>query len=222
MKKTLLILTVILFTHFSYSQNEIEKAQNEVKNAQIELEKAIEKLEQLEKLEQQKTKIQKNDTQQSEINEPEWIGQAVYLNNGETLELESQKAYLKANASASMFIVGVGKVKSKWMVKGNKSNFRIKSNNNIKFIVNAGSNGLNPKSVITIVKLLTDKKNKRYYIGSSSGTFTGSKSGDLDLVTFKAKKYGKTSYEVTIPNVGDGEYVMIINGSMDWNLFGIE
>jgi hypothetical protein len=216
MKKTLLVLTVLLFTHFSYSQNEIEKAQNEVKNAQIELEKAIEKLEQLEKFEQQKTKIQKDDTQQSEINEPEWIGQAVYLNNEETSELENQKAYLKANAS-----VPFGKVKAKWMVKGNKSNFRIKSNNNIKFIVNAGSNGLNPKSVIKIVKLLTDK-NKRYYIGATSGAFTGSKSGDLDLVTFKAKKYGKTSYEVTIPNVGDGEYVMIINGSMDWNLFGIE
>jgi len=207
MKKSLLVLSVTLFTIFSYSQNELEKA--------------AEKLEK-QKTETIKTETVKVNTQQSGIKEPEWIGQVVYVDNQETLELESQKAYFKGNESASVFIIGIGKYKEKWMVKGNKSSFRIKSNNNIKFIVNAGSNELNPKSVIKIVKLLTNKKNKRYYIESSYGTYTGSKSGDLDLVSFKAKKYGETSYEVLIPNVGDGEYAMIINDSIDWNLFGIE
>jgi hypothetical protein len=199
MKKTLLVLAVILFNTTSYSQNELEKA--------------AEKL---------KTETQETNTQKSETDEPEWVGQAIYLDNGKITELESQKAYIKANASASMFIVGVGKVKSKYIVKGNKSDVRIKSSKNLSFIVNAGTNSMNPKSVFKIVKLLTKKKNKRYYIGSSAGTFTGSKVGDLELITFRAKKYGKSSYKIEIPNIENGEYALIVNSSMDWNLFGIE
>ena len=195
---SLLLTLLLLFATFSYSQTELEKAAvMQPGNQQIE-------------------------KQELEINEPEWSGQAVYVNDGESIELESQKAYIKANASASMFIVGVGKVKAKYMVKGNTSNVRIKSNNNLTFIVNAGSNSLNPNSVFKIVKLLTKKKNKRYYIGSSAGTFTGSKTGDLDLVPFRAKKYGKSSYKIEIKNITDGEYALIVNSSMDWNLFGIE
>ncbi len=199
MKKTLLFLAVILFTTTSYSQNELEKA-----------------------AEKSKTETPETNTKQPETDEPEWVGQAIYLNDGKITELESQKAYSKVNASASVFIIGVGKATAKYMAKGNKSTVRIKSNNNLSFIVNAGSNSMNPNSVFKIVKLLTKKKNKRYYIGSSTGTFTGSKTGDLELVTFRAKEYGESSYQIEIPNIADGEYALIVNGSMDWNLFGIE
>ncbi len=207
MKQKLSIVIIVFFTIFSYSQNELEIA--------------AEKLEK-QKKEQQKVVNEKPDNLQSEIKEPEWVGQVVYVDNGKTTELESQKAYYKANSSVSTFIIGVGKRTMKHMVNGNKSSLRVKSNNNIKFIVKTHTNVLNPKSIIKIVRLLTDKKNKRYYIGTTSGTFSGSKSGDLDLIKFKAKKFGKSSYEVLISNVGDGEFAIIINNSRDWNLFGVE
>ena len=84
MKKTLLFLAVILFTTTSYSQNELEKA-----------------------AEKSKTETPETNTKQPETDEPEWVGQAIYLNDGKITELESQKAYSKVNASASVFIIGV-------------------------------------------------------------------------------------------------------------------
>ncbi len=155
------------------------------------------------------------------IPEPEWAGEAIFVDNGKVVKLESQKAFIKANASASMYIVGVGNVKSKFVVKGKTSPVRLKQKKDLTFIVNADGNSVNPKTVVQIVKLQSKRK-KRFYIGGKTGTFTGTKMGDLELVPFKAKKYGENSYKIFVPKIEDGEYTIIINGSMDWNLFGIE
>ncbi|WP_367210789.1 hypothetical protein [Sphingobacterium sp. R2] len=48
------------------------------------------------------------------IEEPEYIGEAVYVkSDGAPLPLEKQSVKIKSKASASMYIIGIGKVKSK-------------------------------------------------------------------------------------------------------------
>jgi len=156
------------------------------------------------------------------IAEPEWSGEAIFVNDSTWHKLEAKKAYIKASAGAAVYLTGVGKVKTRIMVPENKSDIRIAKTEDLEFIINSGQNDINPNSIIHVVKLNTDKKNKRYYISGESGTFTGVKTGDLDLVEFKAKKYGETSYLINVPEITPGEYALIVNNSYDWNLFGID
>ena len=161
--------------------------------------------------------------QNSEIPEPEWVGESIFLTDStDVLKLENSKAFLKANAGASMYLTGVGNVKVKYNVKDNKSTIRINKKDSLNFIVNAGQNGVNPQSVVKIIKLLTNKPKKRYYVAAKSGTFTGTSSETLNLVSFTAKKHGQNSYLISVPKIEIGEYAIVVNESLDWNLFGID
>lgn len=163
-------------------------------------------------------------SQNIKILEPEWEGNAVYVNDsvGSGLELEKQKAYSKANANASLIVTGVGKVKAKSCVNGGSSNVIINSNKNIQFIVKHSSNKVDPRMIINLFKLESDSK-KRCAEVASLGSFSGSKTRNIDYVQFTAKKYGETSYLITIESIEDGEYALTLESSRDvFNLFSIQ
>ena len=194
MKKRIVVIATLIGTFISYSQTETEI----IKKDSLKI-------------------IQKDS-----IKEPEWTGDAVFLDNQKTIKLEKKKSFIKTSTNAAMAITGIGRIKSKRVVKGNKSPVKINKNKNLIFIFNFGSNTVNPNSIFEIVKLLTNKKNKRYYIDSSNGIIGGEKHNLYESIPFKAVKYGKYSYKIEISNIPNGEYAIIANKSQNWNLFAIE
>ena len=131
------------------------------------------------------------------IEEPEFIGLVVYVNDtiGKGIKLEQQNAIMKSknNAVSYVPVVGIaGKHKTKSVVKGCCSNVIIKDKKNVQFIVSVINNTIDPSSLIDIFKL-ESKKDTRSVELSSISTFGGLKSNDLNYINFSAKKYGKSS-----------------------------
>lgn len=149
-----------------------------------------------------------SNSQTVEIAEPEWDGEILYANPNTNIgeSLERQEASLNAKANASLYITGTGKVKATYSVRGVKSTTQIKLNNNVaQFVYRAKDNSINPKDVIEILEFVAKGDNRIMLVGSL-GTFSGSSQGGFKTVDFKAAKYGKSSYLITITGVEDGEY----------------
>ncbi|MFA6924780.1 MAG: hypothetical protein WC223_11075 [Bacteroidales bacterium] len=163
--------------------------------------------------------------QKVKISEPEWDGDIVYVNDsvGKGLSLERQQASVKGKANASMYVMGMGKVTATYNLKGSSSPVRIRKKSTLQFIYKSSSNEVNPKSVIQVFKLQQAKNQRKLEIGSVE-TFKGSSAGDISFIEFKAEKYGKSSYLITLTNLQPGEYAFSL-GSQNTSVmfaFGVD
>lgn len=141
--------------------------------------------------------------------EPDFVGECFYLkNDGSTMKLEKSRTVARTKANAGIFIAGIGKVKTEIHIETPKSTSRIKGSN-IKLIVKAVDNLSDPMSIISIFKFEEKKKYRRAEV-ASAGTFSGSTGNDMDYIDFEAKKYGESSYLLSIENLKPGEYGIIV------------
>lgn len=124
--------------------------------------------------------------------------------------LPCENAYTKAKAAASMFIVGLGKVKSYFYIKGATSPLTLdnKANN---IIVNTG--GTSPQQCLSIIMLETLQSKRRWKSGEA-GSFTGASSNEDNAVVLKYKKYGESSVIVSAAALKPGEYCLAITNMM--------
>lgn len=144
-----------------------------------------------------------------QFEEPEFIGEALLIENDSTVTvLEKNLVAITVKADATMYIFGMGTVKEKIEVNGAMSPVRAKAGN-IKIIVRAVDNQNDPMSIISLFKFEV-KKDLRKILLASLGTFSGSKSGNMASVSYSAKRYGESSYILTIPSAGAGEYGIIV------------
>ena len=154
--------------------------------------------------------VSKNVTSQSKVTEPEFAGETVALKNDSSTQiLEKQTVQIKTKAGAGLYLTGLGKIKSKMTIEGCCSSIRLKSNEPLTFIVRAVDNVTDPLAVITVFKFETTKKERKAEL-ASAGTFSGSSQNNLDLVSFNAKKFGTSSYLVTIEGQKAGEFGIIV------------
>ena len=161
--------------------------------------------------------------------EPEFSGNIVFVDNGVATPLEKQKASASTKVGASVYITGVGKATGYNIVKGVKSPVRINRANDYEFIIRVKDNTIDPREVVSIFKLeqkIHKKENKsfRFLAVSDAGTFSGSKSLDIDYISFNAKKYGESSFIISIDTpLESGEYAITLEDSRGtFNMFGIE
>jgi hypothetical protein len=152
--------------------------------------------------------------QQITIPEPEFVGNVVYVNNNQPIELEKQKVSSRTSASAGAGLVlfGLGSVSSKLIIKGRKSYVKITSGDDLKFIIRVLDNIFDPFEKIELMKFNSAGNERRLKI-ASAGTFDSPNSGDVYSVKFKAQKYGISSYLATIPAISEGEYAFNVNTS---------
>lgn len=150
------------------------------------------------------------------LSEPEYVGNISYVDSSEGLTLEKQRASTKLRS-------GMFTVKSSNIVKGATSPVRVSSGEAVRFIVRAASNDVDPVQVINIFQMTSNAKKKyRQLEVSKAGRFSGS-GMNIDFIPFTSKKYGKTSYLITLNNLAAGEYAMTLDGSRDmFNLFGVD
>lgn len=145
--------------------------------------------------------------------EPEFEFEPFVFNNADSIignALPCENAYVKSKAGASMYIVGIGKVKTYYYIDGIASSLKLnKSTSDI--VVNTG--GASPIQTISIVKLELLKSKRRWKSGEI-GAFTGASSNEESSVNLKYKKYGKSSVIISTKSFEPGEYVLNITNQM--------
>lgn len=147
---------------------------------------------------------------QVSVDEPEFAEQILVLkSDSEGILLPRESASIKAKAAASLYLTGIGKVKSRITLDGNASGVKIGKSNVTRFIVRGADNNTDPKSFISIFKFEV-KKNKRQAQIAEVGTFSGSSVNSLSHIDFNAKKYGESSYLIVIDNLESGEYGIML------------
>lgn len=155
------------------------------------------------------------------INEPEFTGSIVYVNDtiGSGIPLEKQVYSIKAKA---IYFVGIGKATSFGVIKGKKSPVRIQKKENLQFIIKLTDNSIDPATIINIFKL-TEKKDTRIVELASLTTFEGTKSNDIPYLPFVGKKYGNSSYLIEISSIETGEYAITLPTRQDlFYMFGVD
>lgn len=124
--------------------------------------------------------------------------------------LPCESAYSKAKAGASLYLTGIGKVKSYYYIKGLKSSLQIDKNKS-NIIINTG--GVSPQQTISIIKLEQLQSKRRWKTGEA-GSFTGASANEDNSVVLKYKKFGKNSVIISTKSLEPGEYCLAITNMM--------
>ena len=140
------------------------------------------------------------------VEEPEFSGQVMYVkSNTEGKLLPKENAQVKTKAGASVYIVGIGSVKSRIHIEGAKASMRIPQTAETKFIVRAVDNKTDPLEIVNIVQFDIKGDARRAEL-SKINTFGGSSANNMKRIDFHFKKYGEDSYLISIDNLPKGEY----------------
>lgn len=145
------------------------------------------------------------------MQEPEFAEQIALLTSDTTsVILERENGYIKTKAGASLYLTGIGKIKSRITIDGIKSISKITGSKNTKLIVKAEDNKTDPKSFINVFKFDIYKNKERRYQLAEVGTLSATKTNNLSSVDFDAKKYGEASYLLSLSDLTPGEYGILL------------
>lgn len=138
--------------------------------------------------------------------EPEFIGECMVLKPDQsTVLLEKHMTQTRSAMNAGMVITGFGSVKSKLQIEGCCSATKLKAGDDIQFIVRAVDNNTDPMAIIKIFEFDSSKKFRRAELASVN-TFGTTKTNKLHYLNFTGKKYGQSSYLITLKDKPPGEY----------------
>ncbi len=146
-----------------------------------------------------------------DIQEPEFVGEVLLVRGDKSTELlEKSTSQVREVASTGLMMTGIGKVRSQIQIDGCCAETKIKKNENVEFIIKNIDNNTDPMSIIRIFKFEPKKKVRRAEMASVSN-FGSAKSNNLAYVGFKGKKYGTSSYIITLNKKEAGEYGITIS-----------
>lgn len=144
------------------------------------------------------------------VPEPEFTEVTLLLTSDTSaVKLARENATVKSKAGASLYLFGIGKVKSRITLKGRKSLSKAKGGKTTRLIIKADNNNTDPNSFINIFKFEV-KGNERRFQVSETGTLSPTEVNSLSAIEYDAKKYGESSYLLTLTNLERGEYGIYI------------
>jgi len=123
--------------------------------------------------------------------------------------LSRENGTIKTKAGASLYLTGIGKVKSRLTLKGIKSTSKAVGGSTTCLIIKAADNKTDPNSFISVFKFEVKGKERRYQL-AETGTLSKTESNNLSSVEYKAKKYGESSYYIVLEDLTAGEYGIVI------------
>jgi hypothetical protein len=157
--------------------------------------------------------------------EPEFVGQVLLVVGGDTpaQQLEKQKVSTATKADIGPAIIGVRSGKGMNVVKGAASPVRTSKRTNLRLIVKVGDNSKDPTDIVNLFKMQQDKGKDQRVLIVGKVVFNKSSSMDIQMLHFKASKYGTGSYLLELPEMELGEYAVTLEGSRGvFNLFGVD
>lgn len=149
------------------------------------------------------------------VPEPEFVGEVVVVRADSTTlyqTLPKERASKRTVASATMYLIGLGDVKTKLSIKEHYSPLQISDEFEYKFIVKAISNEFDPISIIRFFKLERegDYEKRRTAVLLKDSSLGALETNTREFVNFTAKKYGESSYILTV-KLSEGEYGITVN-----------
>ena len=136
---------------------------------------------------------------QVSVAEPEFAEQTLLLtSDSKGTLLTRENGTVKTKAGASLYLTGIGKVKSRLTVAGTTSKSTVQGGRTTRLIVKAKDNATDPQSFISIFKF------------EVKGTLSKTESNNLSSVDYNAKRYGKNSYYLVLNDLEPGEYGIVI------------
>lgn len=143
------------------------------------------------------------------VPEPEFADQAYLLTSNSTYKkLPRETGYIKTKAGASLYLTGIGKVKTRVTLEGTSSSVSVPAGE-VRIILKAKDNATDPQSFISAFKFEIKGKERRAQI-AEAGTLSSTKANSLGQLEFNAKKYGESSYLLVFDNLQTGEYGITI------------
>lgn len=171
--------------------------------------------------------------QEINIPEPEFADQGyIFTAYDEPQLLIRENAYvkIKRNAGVSILISPLlARARSFYRIEGKESPIHVsRINGQIQLIIKCTDNNTDPAAYINILKFEIKGKRREYL--SASANITGGKAKNNAMLSFSAKKYGTSSYLITITDPEPGEYAIQIGSptattnknSMSFLTFGIK
>jgi len=144
--------------------------------------------------------------------EPEFEMEPYVFNTTDSsisVPLPCESAFIKAKAGASMYLTGMGKVKSYYYIKGIASSLVL--DRNCEIIINTG--GVSPQQSLSLIKLEILETKRRWKTGEI-GSFTGASANEDNSIAIKYKRYGEDSVIIVTKNLQPGEYCLAITNMM--------
>ena len=135
------------------------------------------------------------------VDEPNFIGEAMILNADETTTLLEKQTVQVTTKNQMVVIV------QHMVLNGCCAGVRAEAGK-LQLIVRAVDNNSDPMSIIRIIKFDVKKKKRQSELASVG--YGGVKEGKMKLVNFTGTKFGTSSYLLTIPNIAAGEYGIIV------------
>ena len=148
--------------------------------------------------------------QSIKVAEPEFAEETLLLtSDSKGVKLSRENGTIKTKAGASLYLTGIGKVKSRLTLKGIKSTSKAVGGSTTRLIIKAADNKTDPNSFISVFKFEVKGKERRYQL-AEAGTLSKTESNNLSSVEYNAKKYGESSYYIVLENLTAGEYGIVI------------
>lgn len=148
--------------------------------------------------------------QSIKVPEPEFAEETLLLtSDSKGVKLSRENGTIKTKAGASLYLTGIGKVKSRLTLKGIKSTSKAVGGSTTRLIIKAADNKTDPNSFISVFKFEVKGKERRYQL-AEAGTLSKTESNNLSSVDYNAKKYGESSYYIVLENLTAGEYGIVI------------
>lgn len=148
-------------------------------------------------------------TATAQITEPEFIG--------ESFIMKTDGSYSQLDKVIGDFTSGMSFSSNTWNalsleVAGGKAQTRFPLGEAIQLIVRAVDNNSDPLSIVTIYTFKSSKKKRTVLISKdNSGTLMKSRTNSKDIINFMGKKYGTSSYLITLKDLKTGEYGIVVN-----------
>lgn len=141
--------------------------------------------------------------------EPEYIGEAsIVRTDGTFAQLDKEIGDFSSGWSWSN-----NTNKAFWLeVIGGQAKSRFKSGDPLQLVVRAVDNNSDPLTIVSIYKFKANKKKRSVVIAKdNSGTFLKSRTVSKGLVRFSGKKYGTSSYMLSLTDLAAGEYGIVVS-----------
>lgn len=145
----------------------------------------------------------------AQTKEPEFIGEAYVLKtDGSFIQLDKEIGDFTSGISWSSNSFNALSLK----ISGGSAKSRFPSNEPLQLVVRAVDNNSDPLAVISIYKLKAGKNKRTFLLGKdNSGTLMKSSTNSKGMIRFSGKKYGASSYLITLNDLESGEYGIIVS-----------
>ena len=145
----------------------------------------------------------------AQVTEPDFVGESFLLkSDGTTVPLDKE---------IGDFTSGVSWSSNSWNalsleIVGGKAQTRFTSSEPLQLVVRGVDNNSDPLTIISIYKFKAKSKTRTVVISEdNSGTLMKSRTNSKGMIRFTGKKYGASSYLITLTGLKPGEYGIVVS-----------